>query len=484
MNFQRGADRSQVQLLPPCIDDYVPSNAPARFIDAFVEKLDLKTLGFTHAETASTGRPPYHPGDLIRLYIYGYLNRIRSSRRLEAEAGRNLELIWLLGGLKPDFKTIADFRKSNGPAFKALFKQFNLLCRTMDLFGAELVAIDGAKFKAVNSPRRHYTREKLVELIQKIEARIEEYLGELDRQDIESSGVSERPSREALEQKIAQLKERGQDYGQLVTQMEQNKESEVSLTDPDSRGMKKVGVGYNVQMAVDAKHDLIVAQEVVQAANDRGQLKAMAVAAKEALEVATLQAVADGGYHEADQLEGCEQAGIETIVAGPGSTSGQSRGGQKVYAKEDFHYDEQRDCYVCPAGQDLRRGHVGSCKGKERIHYYHRAACNRCDLKAQCTQAPYRMITRRLNEAVVERQEARLAANPKIMAERKTIIEHVFGTLRHWGHDIFLMQGLNQVKAEFSLSCLTYNFRRVLNLKTIEELIEAVGQAGAKPTAA
>lgn len=484
MSFLRGADRSQVQLLPPCIDDYVPTNAPARFIDAFVEKLDLKALGFTHAEAAPTGRPPYHPGDLIRLYLYGYLNRIRSSRRLEAEAGRNLELMWLLGGLKPDFKTIADFRKSNSPAFKALFKEFNLLCRSMDLFGAELVAIDGAKFKAVNNPSRHYTRAKLTELIQKIEARIEEYLGELDRQDSESSGVSERPSREELEQKIAQLKERCQDYGELVKQMEQSQEREISLTDADSRGMKKVGVGYNVQMAVDAKHDLIVVQEVVQAANDRGQLQSMAAAAKEALEVTTLQAVADGGYHEAAQLQGCEEANITTIVADPGSTSGQSRGGQKIYPKEAFQYDAQRDCYRCPAGQELARGHVGSSKGKERIHYYHRAACSQCDLKAQCTQGVFRMITRRLNEEVVERQTARLASHRHIMAQRKTIVEHVFGTLRQWGHDLFLMRGLRKVKGEFSLSCLTYNLRRVLNLKTIQELIAAVSrQAGAKPTA-
>jgi transposase len=261
------------------LDDYVSPECPARFIEAYVEGLDLRGLGFTHAQPAAMGRPPYHPADLLKLYLYGYLNRIRSSRRLEDEAARNLELMWLLRGLRPDFKTIADFRRDNRGAFKPLFKDFNLLCRKLELFGAELVAIDGSKFKAVNNRRRHYTQQQLQELVQKIEARIDDYLSQLDHQDSEAQGVASPPSRQGLQDKIAELKTRQGNYQALLEEMTQAGHNEVSLTDPDSRGQQRVGVGYNVQVAVDAKHHLIVEPEVVQEANDRGQLSAMAIVA-------------------------------------------------------------------------------------------------------------------------------------------------------------------------------------------------------------
>jgi transposase len=295
-------------LLPACVEDYVAPNAPVRFIDAFVEGLDFQTLGFGQAAPATTGRPPYHPADLLKLYLYGYLNRVRSSRRLEAEALRNLEVVWLLRGLRPDFKTIADFRKDNRRCFAPLFQQFNLLCRQLDLFGAELVAIDGSKFKAVNNPRRHYTQEQLQELVARIEAHIAEYLTTLDSQDLAAEGVAGAPSRAALQEKIAQLKERRGRSDELLAGLSATQQSEVSLTDADSRGMKRVGVGYNVQVAVDARHDLIVENTVVQDANDLGQLSSLAVAAKATLGVEQLKAVADAGYHQAQQLEACEQA--------------------------------------------------------------------------------------------------------------------------------------------------------------------------------
>jgi len=343
MSYQRGPGRSEVQLLPPCLDDYVASNAPARFIDAYVEGLDFQALGFTHAQPKATGRPAYHPADLLKLYLYGYRHRVRSSRRLEAEAARNLELIWLLRGLRPDFKTIADFRQDNRAAFKPLFKNFNLLCRRLELFGAELVAIDGSKFKAVNHSRRHYTREQLQELLQKVERRIDEYWGDLDRQDQEAEGVPGVPSRQALQDKITQLQERRGRYDELLGELQASGQNEKSLTDPDSRKRKGAHgehfIGYNVQTAVDAKHDLIVAEEVVQAANDRSQLAALAIAAKAELQVETLQAVADKGYHEADQLEACEQAGVEAFVPDQGKTSGRGKDGREVYPKEQFRYD-------------------------------------------------------------------------------------------------------------------------------------------------
>ena len=478
MSYLRGPDRSQTQFLPPCLDDYVTPNAPARFIDAYVEGLDFAALGFTHAQPAATGRPPYHPADLLKLYLYGYLHRIRSSRRLEAEAARNLELIWLLRDLRPDFKTIADFRKDNRKAFKPLFKHFNLLCRKLDLFGAELVAIDGSKFKAVNNPRRHYTQEQLQKLVHKVEACIETYLADLDQQDAEAPGVPAAPHRAALEEKIARLQIRKDTYDGLLAAMQASGQSEVSLTDADSRGQKRVGVGYNVQVAVDAKHDLIAAPDVVPQANDRGQLSPMAAAAQEALAVKKLRAVADKGYHEADQLEACEQAGIETFVPAQGTTSGQTHDGRAVHPKEAFTYDAATDSYRCPAGQTLPRRHGAERKGKQWVEYYESAACRACGQKATCTTSAFRKIARRVNEAVVERAAARVAGAPAVVAERKTIVEHVFGTLRNWGHDTFLMKGLEKVRAEFDLSCLSYNLRRVLNLVAMEELLAALGPDG------
>ena len=475
MSYLRGPARSEVQLLPPCLDDYVAPNAPARFIDAYVESLDFQALGFTHAQAQPTGRPPYHPADLLKLYLYGYLHRIRSSRRLEAEATRNLELIWLLRCLRPDFKTIADFRKDNRGAFKPLFKNFNLLCRKLNLFGAELVAIDGSKFKALNNSRRHYTREQLQELVQKIERRIEEYLAELDHQDSEAEGVAGAPNPQELQDSIGRLRQRQGRYEELLGELEASGQNELSLSDPDSRKMKGAHgehfIGYNVQVAVDAKHDLIVTQEVVQAANDRAQLGVMALAAKEELQVEQLQAVADKGYHEADQLESCEQAGIETLVPEQGKTSGQGKKGKEIFPKEQFEYDGQADAYHCPAQRTLPRQAQNHSRGKERILYYNRGACRDCPLKSQCTTGAYRVIARRTNELVVERAAARVAANAQKVARRKEIVEHVFGSLRDWGHDRFLMRGLEKVRAEFSLSALVYNLRRVINLIRIEELL-------------
>jgi transposase/uncharacterized protein YdbL (DUF1318 family) len=485
MSFLRGPDRSEVQLLPPCFDDYVAPNAPARFIDAYVEELDFQALGFTHAQLKATGRPPYHPADLLKLYLYGYLHRIRSSRRLEAEAARNLELLWLLRGLRPDFKTIADFRKDNRAAFKPLFKQFNLLCRKLGLFGAELVALDGSKFKAVNNARRHYTQDQLRELRQAIEARIDAYLAELDHQDAEAESVPAAPSREALQAKIAQLREHQGRYDELLGELQTSGQNELSLTDADSRKMKgphgEHFIGYNVQVAVDAQHDLIVTEDVVQAANDRGQLGALAVAAKTELQVESLQAVADKGYHEAAQLEACEQAGVETFVPEQGTTSGKTKEGVPVFPKEQFRYDARADVYHCPGGQTLPYRGETQCRGQDRRFYRHPAACRVCPLKDQCTTGAQRVITRRSNEEVVARAHERVVAHPEKVARRKEIVEHVFGTLRNWHHDHFLMKGLANVRGEFSLSALVYNLRRVLNQVPMTDLLAAVA-ADEQPT--
>jgi transposase len=479
MSYQKGPDRWQVQLLPPCLDDYVPANSPVRFIEAFVEGLDFKALGFEHAEPAETGRPAYDPADLLKLYLYGYLNRIRSSRRLEAESQRNLELMWLLRTLHPDFKTIADFRKNNGRCFKGVFKQFNLLCRSMGLFGAELVAIDGSKFKALNNPQRHYTAEQLQELVKKVEERIDSYLEQLDQHDAEAEGAGGHPSGQALADKLAQLRERKGKYEECLGQMVAEQKSEIFLTDADSRSQKRVGVGYNVQVAVDAKHDLIVEPQVVQDANDLGQLSVMAQAAQRALEVKTLQVVADAGYHEAGQLEQCEQAGVQTYVPAPGTTSGQGKEGKAVYPKGSFTYDAGADLYRCPAGQELTRRSECTVNEKAKIYYYNIQACQNCALREQCTTGEYRRIARLANEAVVERQAQKVRAHPEWVAQRKTIVEHVFGTLRNWGHDHFLTRGLGSVRAEFSLSALSYNLRRVLQVVGTAGLLAAISASRA-----
>ena len=473
MSYLRGPVRTEVELLPPCLDDYVSANCPARFIDAYVEGLDFKALGFAHAQPAPTGRPPYHPADLTKLLVYGYLMRIRSSRRLEAEAARNLELIWLLRGVRPDFKTIADFRKNNRHVFKALFKQFNLLCRQMGLFGAELVAIDGSKFKAVNNSWRYYTGEQLRELINKIETRIDQYLSDADEEEEQLGEIAAAASPEQLQQKITQLRERKGRYEELLSQLEQQQQAAVSLTDADARPM--VGPhghvhGYNVQVAVDAKHHLIVAQEVVQDGNDTAQLAPMALAAKQALAVEKLKAVADSGYYNTDQLEICEQARVETFVSGKDpQVDGRAL---KTFRKHQFRYDGSADVYHCPAGQVLKRQYPNRIKGKEWIYYFNKKACASCVLRSQCTASQYRTVTRLRNEAVAERNAARVSAQPEVLRRRKTIVEHVYGTLRQWGHDTFLMRGLEKVRAEFSLSALVYNLRRLLGLKKIEDLLE------------
>lgn len=473
MSFLSGIDRHEVQMLPPSVEEYVAPNAPVRAIDAFVSGLDLKEVGLDRSP-AQTGRRPFNPADLMKLYVYGYLHRIRSSRRLEAEACRNLEVIWLIGGLRPDHGTISAFRKEHQQSFKRVLRMFNLLCRKLELFGAELVAIDGAKFKAVNSPRRHYTAEQLRELVAQVDARIADYLEQLDRGDDEQAGAPERPEVPALQEKMAQLLDRSLVYQQLQEALAASGETEVALTDPDSRGQKKVGVGYNVQVAVDAKHDLIVAAEVVQDQNDLAQLHPMAQAAQTELPAPTLNAVADAGYHAAPQLEKCEQAQVTTYVPAPGGTAGRSKDGAAVYPKTEFKYQSDTNSYRCPAGQELPFAAQGHNRGILRHYYYKPTACATCHLKAQCTSADYRRLSRLPNEAVVERQAARVAAKPEIVRERKTIVEHVFGTMRLWGHDTFLCRGLAAVRAEFALSALAYNLRRALNICGVAAILKVL----------
>jgi transposase len=476
MSYVQGQDRHQTQLLPPSVEDYVGADAPVRAIDAFVASLDLAALGLS-APAAATGRPAYDPADLLKLYLYGYLHRVRSSRRLEAETHRNLEVIWLVRGVRPDHWTIAAFRREHRARFTGVFREFNLLCRKLELFGAELLAIDGAKFKAVNSPRRHYTAEQLRELVAQIDARIADYLAQLDRTDTEQAGTPPRPAAAELAAKLAQLRDRRARHAALQDALAATGQTEASLTDPDSRGQKKVGVGYNAQLAVDAKHHLIAAAAVVPDQNDLAQLHPLAAAGQAALAPQTPAATADAGYHAAEQLEKCEAAQIETYVPAPRGTAGQSAAGATVYPKTAFAYDPTADHYRCPAGQTLAFGYTGANRGKLRRYYYNVAACGACPQKAACTTARHRKISRLANEAVVERAAARVAAHPAHVAARKTIVEHVWGTLRHWGHDEFLCRGLERVRAEFTLSALAWNLRRALNVAGVAVLVAALRPA-------
>jgi len=477
MNYRKGMDRSQTQLLPPSLEDYVAEEAPVRFMDAFVEGLELKELGFQRAELNATGRPPYDPADLLKLYIYGYLNRIRSSRRLEAECRRNMELMWLLRGIAPDFKTIADFRKDNRACFKAVLRQFNLLCRQLDLFGAELVAIDGSKFKACNNPRRFLTPPQVRELLARVEARIEQYLEELDHNDLEAEGATPNPGRQELAGKISALRQRKGQYEQWIDVLGQSQQKTIGETDPESRLQNSGQVGYNAQVAVDAKHDLIVESEVVPDANDLQQLSPMAEAAQRQLAGGSLKVVADAGYHSAAQVAACERLGIETYVSANRHASGQSKGTKAIYPKEAFEFVSQRDSYRCPGGQELKRAGQSMHDGLMRVEYNNLKACRACPLRTECTQGPYRRIYRSQDEAAVERLARRVQQRPELVAERKTIVEHVFGTLRQWGQAEFLTRGLAAVRAEFSLSCLAYNLRRTLGLVSIQRFKAAIQAA-------
>jgi transposase len=475
MRYIEGHCRTQQLLLPDAIDDYVTEENPVRFIDAYVEGLDLESLGVARAQAALTGRPAYDPRDLLKLYIYGYLNRIRSSRRLERETHRNVELIWLLRKLRPDFKTIADFRKNNTKALQALFREFVLLCKQLDLFGAELLAIDGSKFKAVNSKHKNFTKTKLEKALKDIDDKVAKYLSDLDASDREEASVHQ-PSSEELQKKIESLQERQKRYRGFVQEITASGETQLSLTDPDSRSMPKspkVDVGYNVQITVDGKHKLIVEQDVTNAVTDDDQLSPLAMRAKETLGVERLRVVADMGYYHGHEIKTCDEAGIDAYVPKP-STSANTKLG--LFGKERFTYDPEKDCYRCPRGEELTLRFETTELGRH-IRYYATGACRSCPLKEQCTRNKGgRRITRWVDEHILERMEERLKANPAIMQERKQLVEHPFGTIKHANDQgYFLMKGLKNVRAEFSLSCLAYNLRRVINILGVPRLLGALG---------
>jgi transposase len=474
--FVAGADRGQSTLLPECLDDFLCESNPVRVIDVFVDALDLAEMGFDGVDPAATGRPAYHPSVLLKLYIYGYLNRVQSSRRLEREAGRNVELMWLLSRLAPDHKTIADFRKDNGLALRKVCARFIELCRDMGLLTTTSVAIDGSKFKAVNNRDKNFTSAKVERRRAQLEESVARYLSQLDTADRQEPTEALAVKVTRLKEKLTKLKE---EMGKLAgheKQMRASPDQQISLTDPDSRSMATSGrgsgvVGYNVQVAVDTEHHLIVTHEVTNSGSDRAQLANMAKQAKAVLKAETIEAVADRGYFSSPEILECHEAGITVTLPKPLTSGAKSEG---RFGKQDFVYLPEEDVYRCPAGERLPYRYTNEEDGK-MLRRYWTTACPNCSLKAQCTTGPQRRITRWEHEHLLEAVQQRLDANPQAMRQRRETVEHPFGTIKaRMGATHFLTKTLPKVAAEMALSVLAYNLTRVMNIVGIKPLMAAL----------
>src|SRR5271165_207940 len=474
--FVEGVDRLQLSLLPECLEDWVGEDNSVHVIEAFVDALDLPALGFSGARAKATGRPAYHPSINLKLYIYGYLNRVQSSRRLEREAGRNVEVMWLLGRLAPDHKTIADFRKDNGLGLRKVCARFVELCRELGLLATASVAIDGSKFRAVNNRDKNFTRAKVERRRAQLEESVSRYLSQLDTADRQepTEVLAARVTR--LKEKLAKVKEA---MGKLVVherQMLASPDQQISLTDPDSRSMATSGrgsgvVGYNVQVAVDTKHHLIIAHEVTNEGSDRAQLANIASQAKQVLGVDELQAVADRGYYSSEEILACHEAGIEVTLPKPVTSGIEAKG---RFGKQDFRYLAEEDVYVCPAGEKLAYHYTNEEKGLI-LHRYWTNTCQSCAIKRRCTTGKERRITRWEHEHLVDAVQKRLDRNPQAMRQRRETVEHPFGTLKmRMGATHFLMKRLPKVATEMALHVLAYNLTRVMNIMGTQPLMAAI----------
>jgi len=491
-SYKIGHNREQVSLLPPCIEDYVGRDNPVRAIDAYVDSLDLNKLDFCDVGSeGGAGQPPYDPADLLKLYLYGYLNQVRSSRRLEREARRNTEVIWLLRGLTPGYRTIANFRRDNAAGLRAANREFVVLARSLDLLGGELVALDGAFFHGDASKASILTKKRLEERMAALDRSIAEYHAAVtanDQAEEAAVAASTRPSGD-IAAKLTALRQRRATAAADLAKLADSGDGQLSRTDPDARLLAKHGqivAGYNVQIAVDDKHKLIVASEVVNDGNDSGQLHAMAQAAKQALGVAALTAVADTGYYNGEALKACEDDAITAYV--PLRDPDQRLKQQGRFGITDFRYDAAADLYRCPANAELRpmRGQKRKASGKLVVRYASRqAVCRTCPLRAQCLAAngKLREIERWVHEDVIERHQARMRiAGEDMMRRRKALAEHPFGTLKcRAGYRHFLVRGFAKVRGEWSLMALCYNFSRVLRIVGLDRWRALLAQRAAKP---
>jgi len=493
--FKTGESRDETKLLPPRVEDYVGQDNPVRAIESFVCALDLAKLGFQHAGRGAEemGQPPYDPADLLKLYLYGYINQIRSSRRLEREACRNLELIWLLKSLRPGYRTIANFRKDNWQALKAVNRSFVLLIRELGLVGGTVVAIDGSFFHGDASKASIFTRKRLQEQIAKLDQEIEAYARSLEDNDTAEAKEPTRDRRDGpgadggggdIGAKVAALMAKRSRAQADLDRLEESGERQLSLTDPDARLLVKSGqgiAGYNVQLAVDDQYKLIVASEVVNDSSDVGQLHAMAKAAKEALGADAVQALADEGYYSSSELKACEDDGITAYVPVPEATGRLKKLGR--FGLEDFSYDGAADAYRCPAGALLRpmKGRWLNTSGRAEIRYTSRKAiCKTCRLKTRCLSLKglQRTIRRWEHEDVLDRHRARMQGAGDLVRRRSGIVEHPFGTIKcRAGYRHFLVRGFNKVRGEWSLMALCYNFTRVLNILGFERFLAYLAKA-------
>lgn len=475
MGYKTGCNRNQSTMLPDTVEQYIDDNNATRAIDAFVDSLDMLELGFKYAKVKSTGRPPYDPADMLKLYLYGYLNNIRSSRRLEKEARRNIELIWLLRKLTPDYRTIADFRKDNAISIRNVFKEFTLLCKKLNLFGGELVAIDGTKFHAVNSMKKNFTKGKLEDYINRIDNKISAYMEEINGND-EIEEDSNKLTSEELAEKIKILTDRKKKYEGLKEEMLQNSTTQVSLTDPDSRLMqnnKRNDVCYNTQVTVDSQNKLIIDFEVTNDVADIEQLEPMAKRAKDILDSEELEVLADKGYYNSKQIKECVDNDIVPYIPKPTQVR---KGQDPKFSHDKFQYDADKDIFICPAGKEL----IYISKLKERgktVKKYRCNDCDKCENKSKCTtQKKGRTVNRWEHQSVIDEMEERIKAAPDKYKQRMMMVEHPFGTIkRAFGFRYLLLKGFDKVRAEVGLTMLSYNFLRVINIMGTEKLIKAIG---------
>jgi transposase len=472
--FVTGIDRSQGTMFPAQLEDYVAEDNPVRVIDLFVDQLDLAKLRFGGVTPKDMGRPAYHPAVMLKIYVYGYLNRVQSSRRLERECQRNVEAMWLTGCLAPDFKTIADFRKDNGAAIRKVCREFIVVCGRAGLLAATTVAIDGSKFKAVNSRDRNFTQTKVTKRLEQLEASIERYLSELETADRQPSTPEIKTTR--LKDKVGKLKQEIERMKAIGAQLEKAEDTQISLTDPDARSMQGTGkatgtVGYNVQCAVETQHHLIVAHEVTNAVHDRHQLSSMAQQAKETLGTEAIEALADRGYYDGKEILACEQNGVTAYVPRISTSNAKAEG---RYGKQDFVYKADEDVYLCPAGERLTYRYSNEEDGKT-LRSYWTTVCPACPLKEKCTTSKERRVKRWEHEAVLEAAQDRLDKKPDMMTVRRSTVEHPFGTLKFWmGSAHFLMKTLHNVKTEMSLHVLAYNMKRVMKILGVPGLLRVM----------
>jgi transposase len=475
MRYIEGVSRKRKISFPEYIDDYITEDNQVRVIDAFVDSLDLEALGFKKAEDINTGRPGYNPADMLKLFMYGYMTRTTSSRRLEAEAGRNIELMWLLRKLKPDYRTIAEFRKQNKEAIQKVFRQLVSLCKDWDLFGMEVVAVDGSKFRASNSKRNNFSEKSLNRKLKYIDEKLEEYMSELDKND-ENEVSSRVPDKEEIKNRVKELRMRKETYQKYKEELKGKGINEISTTDPDARLMavnnNGVDVCYNVQTVVDSKHKLIVDCNVINNPADQGQLSEMAGRAKEIFGVDSIKALADKGYYNADDLKTCEREGIETYVSKQVFSNAT---GEREFYSDRFIYNKERNVYICPAGHELSCTRKKAINEKtKRLRYANKKACKECEYKDLCTKGERgRAITRDIDQDFLDTVDQRTSENNELYKTRQMIVEHPFGTIKRcWGLSYFLTRGLASVKVEASLAFLAYNMKRVIKILGIKEILK------------